>query len=195
MKATDQKQASTQHDISPLIKKRWSPRAFSGQPIDPQDVEAIFEAASWAASSYNEQPWQYLYAHRSDEAGFQRMLSCLNTGNQAWAKDAAVLVLSVAQMHFAHNNSPNRHAWHDTGAANAHLLLEAVRRDIYGHAMAGFDREKTTRELAIPVSSEPVCFIALGYLGDPKQLEEPLRSRELGTRSRQAVDAFTQKVI
>jgi nitroreductase len=194
MKTIDQKQAVTQHDISPLIKKRWSPRSFSDQPIDQQDMEALFEAASWAASSYNAQPWQYLYAHRTDEAGFQRMLSCLNASNQVWAKDAAVLVLSVAQTQSPHNGRPNRHAWHDTGAANAHLLLEAARRDIYGHAIGGFEREQTAREFVIPASTEPVCFIALGYLGDPEQLEEPLRSRELSARSRQPVDAFTKKV-
>jgi len=195
MKAIDQKRATTQHDISPLIKKRWSPRAFSDQPIAEEELQALFEAASWAASSYNEQPWQYLYAHRSDEEGFQRLLSCINPGNQAWAKNASVLLLSSASTVFSRHGKANRHALHDTGAANSYLLLEAIRRDIYGHAMAGFDYDKTVQEFGINEPTVPVCFLALGYLGDPEQLEEPLRSSEQKPRSRKPVDTFTQKIV
>jgi len=194
MRTTDHKTAKTQHDISELIRRRWSPRAFSDRPIAEEELQALFEAASWAASSYNEQPWQYVYAHRSDEAGFQRLLSCLKPGNQTWAKNAAVLVLSSASTTFSRNGKTNHHALHDTGAANAHLLLEATRRDIYGHAMAGFDYDRTVEEFELAEPVVPVCFLALGYLGDPEQLEEPLRSSEQKPRQRQPVDSFTQKI-
>lgn len=188
------KRASTKAQVHELIQKRWSPRAFADKTVPDSEIQALFEAASWAASSFNEQPWRYFYAHRSEESGFQRLLSCINEGNQQWAKDAAVLLLSLAKNDFSRNEQPNRHAWHDTGAANTTLLLEAVSRDIYGHAMAGFDRGKTIAEFDIADSLEPVCFIALGYLGQPDQLEEPLRSREAKVRSRKPVDAFTFKI-
>lgn len=188
------KTAQTESAVHPLIKKRWSPRAFAERSISDQDLAALFEAASWAASSYNEQPWQYLYAHRADEAGFNRLLSCILEGNRAWAQGASVLVLSLAQAHLDRSGKPNRHYFHDTGAANTTLLLQAASMDIYGHMMGGFDYEKTSAEFGLEEGLEPVCFMALGYLGSPDQLEEPLRSREQGSRSRKPIEAFTHKI-
>ncbi|MEQ8706773.1 MAG: nitroreductase family protein [Phaeodactylibacter sp.] len=188
------KTAQTESAVHPLIKKRWSPRAFAERPINDQDLAALFEAASWAASSYNEQPWQYLYAHRADEAGFNRLLSCILEGNRAWAQGASVLVLSLAQANLARTGKPNRHYFHDTGAANTNFLLQAADMDIYGHMMGGFDFQKTVAEFDLEEGLEPVCFMALGYLGDPEQLEEPLRSREQAPRSRKSVDTFTHKI-
>lgn len=191
----ESKSAKTETSVHPLIGKRWSPRAFSSQPVPGIILDTLFEAASWAASAFNEQPWQYIYAHHADEAGFNRLLSCLNEGNQAWAKDAGVLVLSLAQPNLSRNGRPNRHYMHDTGAANTNLLLQAADLDIYGHMMGGFDYGKTIAEFDLNQDElEPVCFIALGYLGDPEQLDEPLRSREQGTRSRKPLNTFTHKI-
>ena len=191
----ESKSAKTETSVHPLIRKRWSPRAFSDKPVPEELLHTLFEAASWAASSYNEQPWQYLYAHRSNEAGFNRLLSCINEFNRAWAKEAGVLVLSLAQIHLVRNGQPNRHYMHDTGAANTNLLLQAADLDIYGHMMGGFDYEKTVAEFDLNKDGlEPVCFMALGYLGDPEQLDEPLRSREQAERSRKPLNAFTQQI-
>mgnify|MGYP002152324698 CR=1 FL=1 len=192
---TATKSADTRHDIHELIRKRWSPRAFSEDPIPQEELEALLEAASWAASSYNEQPWEYFYAHRSNKKGFQLLLSCLKPGNQEWAAQAAVLLVSVARTSFSKNDRPNRHYMHDAGAANTTMMLEAASRDIYGHMMAGFDYEKTEDEFELNMEQEPVCFIALGYLGDPEQLKEPLRSREQTSRNRKPLSEFTTQIL
>ncbi len=189
------KAAPTKHAVHPLIRKRWSPRAFADRPLSEAQMHTLLEAASWAASSYNEQPWQYRYAHRRDTQGFQRLLRCIKEGNRQWAASAAVLVLSLARTEFGKNGRPNRHYLHDTGAANTTLLLQAASMDIYGHMMAGFDSDKTVAEFSLPGTVEPVCFMALGYLGDPEQLEPPLREREMKPRSRKPLPAFTQKIV
>ena len=188
------KTAETQTDVHPIIKKRWSPLAFSDKQIGAPEMATLFEAASWAASAFNEQPWQYIYAHRSDEAGFNRLLSCLFEGNQAWAKDASVLVLSLARTSLDRNGNANRHYMHDTGAANNNMLLQGASMDIYGHMMGGFDFEKTKAEFDIEEGVEPVCFIALGYLGAPDQLPEGLQKRAQAPRSRKHQDDFTTKI-
>lgn len=188
------KTANTESSVHSLIRKRWSPRAFSSQPVPELILNSLFEAAGWAASAFNEQPWEYLYAHHADEVAFQRLLSCLYEGNQSWARDAGVLVLSLAQKNLARNGRPNRHYMHDTGAANTNLLLQAADLDIYGHMMGGFDYEKTVQEFDLGEGLEPVCFITLGYLGDPEQLDEPMRGRELAPRSRKPLSDFTHKI-
>ncbi len=190
----EKKVAATTRPVLSFIRRRWSPRSFADKPIADEDMQTLFEAAGWAASSRNEQPWEYIYAHRSDEEGFQRLLDCLNEGNRKWAKDAAVLVLSLARLHHSHNGKPNRHYLHDTGSANTTMLLQAASMDIYGHMMAGFQMDKTIEVLELPDEVEPCCFIALGYLGTPDQLEEPFRSRELNPRRRRPVGEFTRKL-
>ncbi|MEM0998619.1 MAG: nitroreductase family protein [Bacteroidota bacterium] len=178
----------TQYPIQDLIRKRWSARAFANRPIDADTLNTLFEAATWAASSMNEQPWVYLYAHRSDSENFSRFFDCLMTGNQLWAKDAPVLVLALARKTFAKNGNPNRHALHDVGSANTTLLLEAAAHDIYGHMMGGFVMEKTVETFSLTEDYEPACFLALGYLGDPDALQEPFRERELAGRSRKPLN-------
>lgn len=182
------KEAQTRHPVHPLLRRRWSARAFAPQPIAEQTLMTLLEAASWAPSSMNEQPWAYLFAHKG-EAAFDLMAECLLPGNR-WAKNAPLMLLSLARKTFSTNGKPNRHALHDVGAANAQLLLQAADMDIYGHQMGGFDMDKTLRTFHIPDDLEPVCFIALGYLDDPDTLEEPFRSRELTPRSRKPVEDF-----
>jgi nitroreductase len=183
------KEADTQNDIHPLIRKRWSARAFSDQAIDDATMQQLFEAASWAPSSMNEQPWIYIYAHKSDPA-FQDFFECLLTGNKLWNDNASVLVLSLAQKQFTNNANDNRHAWHDVGAANTLLLLQAADLNIFGHQLGGFDREKTIETFNLPENLEPVCFISLGYLGDVERLKEPFKTREFVKRTRKNISEF-----
>lgn len=178
---------TTDLQLSSLIEKRWSPRAFSEQTVSKEQVDMLLQAACLAFSSMNEQPWRYLVAHRGSPL-FDQMVDCLNPGNQTWAKEAPVLMLSLAKTNFGRNGNPNRHAWHDVGAANMNLALQATSMDLYTHLMGGYDREKTLNTFSLEETLEPVVFIALGYLGDPDQLEEPLRSRERASRKRKPLD-------
>lgn len=185
------KEAVTKYPVHPIIRKRWSGRAFSDKPITQSVLNQILEAASWAASSMNEQPWRYRYAFRDTE-GFKKMISCLSAGNRSWAKKAAVLILSIAKNNLGETNNVNRHAWHDVGAANAHLFFEATSLGIRGHVMAGFDYDKTIDTFQLPLEMEPVAFIALSYPGNADELEEPYKSREVTPRSRKPHDLFAQ---
>jgi len=183
------KEADTQNDIHPLIRKRWSARAFSDQVIDDATMQQLFEAASWAPSSMNDQPWKYMYAHKSDPT-FQDFFECLLAGNKLWNDNASVLILSLAQKQFSNNANDNRHAWHDVGAANTLLLLQAADLNIFGHQLGGFDREKTIETFNLPENLEPVCFISLGYLGDVERLKEPFKTREFVKRTRKNISEF-----
>jgi nitroreductase len=185
------KPAVTKNNVNPLLRKRWSARSFSDQPISTTMLEQLFEAASWAPSSMNEQPWRYAYALKGSES-YDALLDCLQPGNAHWAQNAAVLVISMADTRFKNFPDTNRHALHDTGAANALLLLEAAANDIYGHEIGGYKREETRALLDLPAYMEDVCFIALGYLDEAEKLDEPFRTRELSARSRKQVDQFTQ---
>jgi nitroreductase len=180
--------------INDLIAKRWSARSFSDTPIQESEMQTLFEAARWTSSSMNEQPWQFLYAHKCDSA-FQKFYNCLLPGNQPWCAGASVLVLSLAKKNFAGNNKPNRHYMHDTGAANTTLLLQAAELDIYGHMLGGFDMQKTISEFNIDDEWEVACFIALGYLGSPDNLEEPFKTREITPRTRKPQQDMVSRLI
>jgi nitroreductase len=174
----------TAHPVHDLIRRRWSPRAFSDRPVEPEKLLSVLEAARWAPSSFNEQPWRFLVATRQQPDEFARMLACLTEKNQAWARGAAVLMIACAQPHFSHNDKPNRHALYDTGAAVAFLTMQATELSLHLHQMAGFSPERARETYQIPATVEPVAAIAMGYLGDPSSLPEDLRQRELkpGTR-------------
>ena len=177
------------------IITRWSPRAFSVREIEPEKIELLFEAARWAPSSRNEQPWSYFYAMKSDREAFSSFNDCLAPGNQVWAKHAAMLVLSVAKKHFDYKGLPNRHAFHDTGAANAYLVLQAAELGLQGHQMAGFDREKTLKTFSLdPEKYDPATFIALGYVGDPNALPEDLKESETAPRKRKDKSEFIKRI-
>ena len=174
-----------------LFQARWSPRSFADRPVSNQDLATILEAARWAASSYNEQPWRFIVARKSDGAAYHKLLSLLLPFNQAWAKSAPVLIISAAKRAFTHNGTPNRHALHDTGAASAQLALQAADLGLHVHGMAGFDAEKAQRELGIPSDYEPVAAYALGYLGSPDDLPETYRERERAPRQRKPVSEIS----
>lgn len=189
----DIKKAKVDHDIHPLIQKRWSPRSFADKDISSAQMEELFEAARWSASANNEQPWEYVYALR-DTAGFDQLWECLLPGNQPWAKDAAALVVAIKRNTFAATGKPNPWGLHDVGLANAQLLLQAAYRDIYGHMMAGFSAAKASEALSLSEDQTPVCMIALGYLGEAEALQEPYLGRELAERNRKPVTEFTRKI-
>lgn len=185
-----QKPAPTDHPVHELIRERWSPRAFADRSVEPETLASLFEAARWSASCFNEQPWAYLVARREDKEAFTRLLGCLVPGNQAWAKGAAVLALSVAKRAFDHDGRPNRHAFHDVGQAAAQLTFEATARGLRVHQMAGFDVEKARTEHAIPAGWDPVAAIAIGYPADPKSLSDDVRERENAPRKRKPITDF-----
>jgi len=190
---TIHKPANTLYPVHELIKKRWSPRSFKLQEVTEKDMLTLLEAASWAFSANNLQPWFFIYAHHGAE-GFEKILNCLVPANQLWAKNAPVLMISLAQV-INEKGKPNGWAKHDLGAANLQLALQAVSMDIYAHPMAGFDKQKTID--TIPFDStiyEPVTFIAFGYPDDAEMLEEPYRSRELAPRTRKTVGEFSTKI-
>ena len=181
----------TQFPIHELLARRWSPRAFDERPVDTELLRVLFEAARWAPSSNNEQPWRFVVATKENERDWTRLFECLVEGNQRWAFRAPVLVLSVASLYFAANGKMNRHAFHDTGMATQNLVLQAAVHGLMARQMAGFDVEKACAALGIPSGCEPVAMIAIGYPGDPTILPEPLRERELQPRSRRPIDEWT----
>ncbi len=179
-----EKPAPTNYPVHELIAQRWSPRAFSDRPVETRTILAVLEAARWAASSFNEQPWRFIVATREDEEGYDRMLECLVEFNQSWARTAPVLLISVASLHFERNGKENRCAVHDLGLATANLMLEATARGLFVHAMAGVDLDKVRETYDIPEGFVPVAAIALGYAGDPSVLPEELREGESAPRIR-----------
>ena len=188
-----EKPAHTDHPIHELLHRRWSPLSFDDRPVPQEMLYRLFEAARWAASSYNEQPWTYIVGRRSEEPEqFEKLASVLVPGN-AWAHGAPVLALSVAKNTFTQNGAPNRVALHDVGAASASLTFEATYLGIFVHQMSGFDVPRAREIFAIPEGFEPVAMLAIGFGGDPDKLEENLRNRERSDRTRKPVSeiAFT----
>ena len=185
-----QKLAQTEYPIHDLIQRRWSPRAFADRPVPPGDLCRLLEAARWAPSSNNEQPWNFILATKENRTEYDRLFSCLVPGNQLWAGQAPALMMSIAKLRFAEDQSPNRHAFHDVGLAMGNFLVQAMALEIFVHQMAGFEVDKARKLFAIPDGFEPVAMIAVGYLGDPNTLPENLRKRELAPRTRKPLDSF-----
>jgi nitroreductase len=185
-----QKLAPSDFPVHELIRERWSPRAFAGKPVPQDALHSIFEAARWAPSSNNEQPWAYLVATRDDQENFEKMLSVLVEFNAAWARSAPVLAIAVAHLTFVKNNAPNRNAQYDTGAASAWLSVEATARGLAVHQMAGFDPEKARQLFGIPAGWEAIAALAIGYPGDPASLPQPLKDREMAPRTRKPIAEF-----
>lgn len=180
------KPAPASHAIHDLIRQRWSPRAFDpSRPVARADLLSLLEAARWSASCFNDQPWRYLICDRFEDAeSWQTMLDCLGESNQVWARNAPILLLSVASNHFGHNGNPNRWAGYDTGAATACLSLQAVALGLAVHQMGGFDATKATEAFGLPAESTPMAVLALGYQAAAETLNEALQSKELAPRTR-----------
>jgi nitroreductase len=184
-----EKPADVQHPIHDLLARRWSPRAFADRPVAPDILKSLWEAARWAPSSANEQPWSFLVATKDDAQEFGRMLGCLVEGNQVWAKQAPVLMVSVAAR-LDRDKDPNAYAWYDVGQAVADLSVQATAQGLFVHQMAGILPDRIRELYQIPDSHEPVTGLALGYPGAPEQLPDKLRQRELATRTRKPIGEF-----
>lgn len=184
------KPAPVDYPVHELIQNRWSPRAFSDRAIPAEVLRSLFEAARWAPSSNNEQPWAYLVATMDDADSFEKALGSLVEFNANWAKKAPVLVIAVAELAFAKNNAPNRNAFYDVGAASLQLSIEATARGLVVHQMAGFDPETAKEAFNIPQGWEPIAAMAIGYPGETSSLPEPLQTREKAPRTRKPIREF-----
>ncbi len=178
---TELNQRVADHEIDPLFLQRWSPRAFTGEAISQAELSTLFEAARWAPSAYNAQPWRFLYARR-DTPHWEKFIGLLVPFNQSWAIRAAALAILVSNSEFqppgADQPAPLRSHSLDAGAAWAQLALQAARSGWYAHGMAGFDAERAAVELNVPAGYRVEIAIAIGRLGDKAILPEALQARE-----------------
>jgi nitroreductase len=184
------KPATTDFPIHDLIRNRWSPRAFADKPVEPAILASLFEAARWAPSSSNEQPWAYLVATKDNQEDFAQMVSVLVEFNADWAKSAPVLALAVSHLKFQSNGNPNRNAFYDTGAATMLFSIEATARGLFVHQMAGFDPAKAKQVFEIPADWEPIAAFAIGNPGETDSLSQKLQDREVAPRTRKPLAEF-----
>jgi nitroreductase len=178
------KWAETVPGVHDLIRQRWSPRSFAKRDISDHELIQLLEAARWASSSNNEQPWRFLLARRSDSGPFRELLAVLYPANQLWAQNASVLLFTATKKTYTGTEINNRFADHDAGQAIAQLTLQATSLGIYGHALGGFDHELARKVLQVPADFELGPGLALGYPGSIDLLPPELRDRELARRER-----------
>lgn len=180
------KTADTSVEIDRLIADRWSPRAFDPEhAIEADKITAIIEAAHWAPSCFNEQPWRFIVCNRHrKEVPWQYAVSCLAPRNQLWAKDAPLLIMACAVEEFSYNGSANRWAQYDTGAASENICLQASSMGLFAHQMGGFDAERAHEVFKIPRQITPMAMIAVGYYGNINNLAQDFVAGEQAARER-----------
>jgi len=184
------KQAPAVDGVLPVVLARWSPRSFADRDVNLADLRKVFEAARWAASSNNEQPWRFIVGLRNSSA-HQKIFSSLVGFNQSWAGAAPVLILGVASSKFSRNGTDNRHALYDLGAASSYLTLQAAALSLASHQMAGYDQAVARQAFGIPEDYLLGAVIALGYQGEPSALgHEKLIAQEIAPRSRKPLNEF-----
>ena len=187
----DAKHASPDHPILDAIAERFSPYVFEPREVEREKLLSCLEAARWAASSYNEQPWSFLVAERTDENAFANMLDCLLEANQTWANNAGVLLVTVAATSFSRNNKPNRVCDHDIGLAVGNLSVQATALGLHVHQMAGLNLSKTRQVFGIPETHHPLTAIAIGYAGQPTDADDQeLAERDQAPRQRKPLGEF-----
>ncbi len=184
------KSSEFEYPVAELIEQRRSKRAYSSKAVEPEKIKSLFEAARWAPSSVNEQPWFYLYATREQPELWNKIFETLTPSNKIWAREAPLLVVAMYRKNFVRNDRPNGSAKFDLGAANAFLSLQATQLGLNIHQMGGFEKQKAIESLNIPDSYEPVVVLAIGYLGEMESLPENLREREVAPRERYTQDFF-----
>lgn len=184
------KSNQVEYPVADIIEKRRSRRAYAAQPIEPEKIKSLFEAARWAPSSMNEQPWAYIYATKDQADLWNKLLDLLNESNRVWAQHAPLLILSLSRKAHLRNGANNALARYDTGSANALLSIQATQVGLNVHQMGGYDRQKAIDSLHIPEAYEPIVVMAIGYPGDPESLSENLKLREEAPRERYTQEFF-----
>jgi nitroreductase len=174
--------------IDELIKKRFSTRTYSERLVEKEKLVELFEAAQWAPSSMNEQPWRFIITTKNEEESFNKLFDTLSDGNKIWAVKAPVLILVSAKKTIDRNGKLNRYSFYDTGSAVAFLVLQAMEMGLYVHQLGGFNVNEAANELNVPNDYEPVVVLVLGYRSDVQDLPENLRVREKAVRTRQPLE-------
>ena len=183
------KPAQTDHPIHDLLKTRWSPRAFSAQPVETEKLLSLFEAARWSPSGSNIQPWAFIVTTHAEPEAFEKLLGTLGERNQLWAKNAPVLVLAIANTERG-PGKPNAWASYDLGQSVAHLSVQASALGLFVHQMGGFDRQQAAQVFELPSAYAALTVFTIGYPGDPASLPEELREQELTQRTRKPLSEF-----
>ena len=175
-------------NILDSVKYRYSTVLFSSKPVDNEKLELLFEAARWAPSAYNEQPWRFIIGIKEKNENYDKLLKCLVDGNKYWAKNAPVLVLIIAKTLLDRNQKINSTSFYDTGMAVGNLLNQATSLNLIGHQMGGFNKDMAKQELQIPAFFEPISIMAIGYKGNTEDFPDDLQFREKKTRTRKSLD-------
>lgn len=165
------------------LKQRWSPRAYSEKPVEKEKLQSIFEAARWAPSARNEQPWRFIVGQKGD-GSWEKIFKSLVEWNQQWTVGAPVLILNLGKKYYDYKHLPNNTYQYDTGQAVAMMVTEAVNQGLIGHQMSGFNPEKAMELLEIPADYEPISVTAIGYYGDPELLPIEMNKSEFEERQR-----------
>ena len=184
-----EKPADNAYPINELIRQRWSPRAFEERRVEREKLLSLFEAARWAPSAFNAQPWSFIFATKEERHTYNRLLDCMPPSNQYWAQSAPVLVLTVTNLYLP-SRKPDRFAYYDVGLAVENLVLQATALGLACHQTGGVDVKKARTEFSIPEGYDPIDVIAIGYAADASRLPEDLRVMELATRSRKPLRDF-----
>lgn len=186
--AKEIKKANTEYNIHPLITNRWSPRAFlPDKEVSREQLLKLFDAARWAPSSFNEQPWRFIVGRKGEE-NYDKIFETLVEFNQQWTKNAPVLLLACGKRTFSKNGKDNRHYRYDTGAAMTTLAFQATADGLFIHQMAGFKPDKAREIFNIPEDYEAIAACAIGYKGDPDMLEDKNKESETTERSRKSLE-------
>ncbi len=178
-----EKSAKTIHNIHPILKKRWSPRAFTSKAVEKEKISRIFEAARWSPSAFNEQPWRFILGQKGSQT-WNKIFNTLVEFNQAWAKNADILVITVGRKTLTDSNKPNGSFHYDVGQSVAHLTFQVMHEGLHMHQMGGFSKEKAFSAFNIPEEYEPLTVLAIGYIGEPEILEGNFIKMEKSPRER-----------
>jgi nitroreductase len=178
-----QKEAITSVPINEFAAKRWSPRAFLDKRVEAEKLTALFEAARWAASGGNVQPWRFILGIKPDDT-WKRIFEALNPGNQVWNEKMPVLIVALGERYSGQDHADSTVFQYDTGQAVANLCIEAIHQGLFAHQMGGFSIEKIHASFGVPENYMAITTIAVGYIGDPDTLPEKLKNRELQERVR-----------
>lgn len=173
--------------ISGMIESRWSPVGFDSRPVELDKLQSMFEAARWAPSSRNEQPWRFIVGVQGQGPTFDLLAECLTGRNREWAPAAPVLILAVAVTVLQSSGKPHAYAQHDTGLATENLILQGMAVGLHCHPMAGFDPDKARSFFGIPADCQPTTMIAAGYLGSSAHLSAALREKDASPRLRRSL--------